>query len=122
MGQLVSASQLNALRKVAESGMNVDVTRLKQTKVDSVYGDEQDITYVVDWTTSGWLRAVPEGVIDVVSGVTGDIGTFRLFLPVGTDLDNGDRVLIEGRTYTVTDTNVESTYQVVLRCSLRRLD
>lgn len=120
---LVTTTELEALRGVIESGMETTVTILRRTSSDNPYGDDQTDAYTPQSATvKGWLRTVPEGTIDVVSGVMADVSIYRLFVPVGTDIRNGDRLMIEGRRYTVTDTNKESTYQVALKCSLRRLE
>lgn len=119
---LVSDAQMVALRGVAELGMVTDVTLRKRIMSDNVYGDEQTETFPVSGSAKGWLRSMPAGVLDVVSGLSGDVGDFRLFLPFGTDIGNGDRVEIGGRMFIVQDTTKESTYQVLLRCSLKRVE
>lgn len=120
---LVSTGQLTSLRSVIESGMVTDVTIYHRVAADNVYGDDQTETWPGTGTTvKGWLRTVPEGTIDVVSGVQADVSLYRLFLPVGTNVKNNDRVKIGGDSYVVTDTNKESTYQVALKCSLRRAE
>jgi len=119
---LVTSGQMAALQGVIESGMTTDVTILSRTETDNAYGDQQTDTWTASGTVKGWLRTVPEGTIDIVSGVQADVAIFRLFVPVGTDINNNDRLLIDGRRYVVTDTNVESTYQTALKCSLRRAE
>lgn len=120
---LVSESQLEGLRGVIETGMVTDVTIKSRVVADNAYGDDQTETWPGPGVTvKGWLRTVPEGTIDVISGVQADVAIYRLFLPVGTAVNNNDRIVIEGRTYVVTDTNRESTYQVALKCSLRRAE
>jgi hypothetical protein len=119
---LVSNAELASLRGVIEMGMVATVTILKRQTADNVYGDDQTETWVAGSAVKGWLRTVPEGTIDVVSGVQADVAIYRLFVPVGTDIANNDKVRIESRDYIVTDTNKESTYQVALKCSLRRAE
>lgn len=119
---LVTAGELGSLRSVIESGMVTDVTILSRSTTDNVYGDDQTESWAGDTVVKGWLRTVPEGTIDVVSGVQADVSLYRLFLPVGTAVDNGDRVEIDGARYIVTDTNKESSYQVALKCSLKRAE
>lgn len=120
---LVTDSQMASLRTVIESGMVTEVTIFNRNRADNAYGDEQTETWPGDGVVvQGWLRTVPEGTIDVVSGVMADVAIFRLFVPVGTNVNNGDRVDIDGRRFIVTDTNKESTYQTALKCSLRRAE
>lgn len=122
MAGLVSDSQLTALRSVVEKGMVTPVTILKRTVADSPYSDDDTETFSPTETVYGWLRDVPQGTIDVVSGIMATPGTYRLFLPLGTDVTNGDRVKIHDATYVVNDTNDESTYKVTLRLSLNRAE
>lgn len=119
---LVSDTQMAGLRSVAELGMVTAVTIRARVLADNAYGDEQTETFPVSGSAMGWLRSMPGGVIDVVSGLAGDVSEFRLFLPYGTEVNNGDRVEITGRQFVVQDTTKESTYQVLLRCSLRRIE
>ena len=119
---LVSASQMSALQAVAETGFITPVTLRKRVFSENVYGDEQTESFPVSGSAMGWLRSMPAGVLDVISGAAGDVADFRLFLPVGTDISNGDRVEIDGRQFIVQDTAKESTYQVLLRVFLRRVE
>jgi hypothetical protein len=102
--------------------MVTDVTILKRSQADNAFEDSASGWPTTGETVKGWLRTVPEGTTDVLSGIMADVSMYRLFLPVGTDINNGDRVLIDGRNFAVIDTNKESTYQVVLKCSLRRVE
>ena len=119
---LLSSTQIEALRSLEEEGMITDVMLKPKSQADNVYSDDESSWPTTANIVKGWLRTVPEGTIDVVSGVMADVALFRLLLPVGTAISNGDHVSIEGREYTVTDTNKESTYQLALRCSLRRVE
>jgi hypothetical protein len=121
---LVSDAQLNQLRKVVERGLVTDVTIINSVRADNPYSDEE-------WdqepehgrqTVRGWLREVPAGTIDVVSGVMANTGMYRLFLPLGTHIENGDRVVINDEEFIVQDTNQDSTYKVTLRVSLARAE
>jgi hypothetical protein len=121
---LVSESQLNSLRSVVESGLITDVIVINSTKVDSPFGDDE---YAPEGeslrqTVKGWLREVPAGTIDVVSGVMASTGVYRLFLPLGTTIANGDRVIVNDAQYIVQDTNQDSTYKVTLKVSLKRAE
>jgi hypothetical protein len=121
---LVSDSQLHQLRKVVERGLVTDVTIINSVRADNPYSDEewgQEPEYDRQ-TVKGWLREVPAGTIDVVSGVMANTGMYRLFLPLGTNIENGDRVVINDEDFIVQDTNQDSTYKVTLRVSLARAE
>ena len=121
---LVSESQLKSLRSVVELGMVTDVTIVNATQVDNPYSDDEYVQEAegARQTVKGWLREVPAGTIDVVSGVMANTGMYRLFLPLGTVINNGDRVFVNGEQFVVQDTNQDSTYKVTLRVSLARAE
>jgi len=50
------------------------------------------------------------------------VNTYRLFLEVGTDITPGDRVMVGGAMFTVSDTTAESTWLPLLTASLRRIE
>jgi len=70
----------------------------------------------------GWLWSSHSPVLTIVGGVTVLLNTYRLSVPVGTDVDSGDRVYLEGKQFIVSDTVAESTWLAVLRVSLRRVE
>jgi len=118
---LVSAAQIAALRSVANRGLQTDVTIFPRIEADNPFSDDENvITSGGTVTVKGWLRSVPAGVIDVVSGVQAQISSFRLLLPPGTVIHNGDRVEIGGEKFVVEDVASENTYQIFLVCSIRR--
>jgi hypothetical protein len=121
---LVTPSQMNALSKVVEEGMITDVTIINHSTSDSPYSDDEYVSETESnrQTVKGWLREVPAGTIDVVSGVMANMGMYRLFLPIGTQIENGDRVIVNGEQWVVQDTNADTTYQVTLRVSLARAE
>ena len=105
-----------------QSGMVTPVTIKRETTGAGPYGDDV-ATFAVLSTVNGWLFSEPSPVITMVNGVQQAlVNTYRLFLPVGTDIQSGDQVVIEGNSFTVSDTNAESTWLPLLRVSLRRLE
>jgi hypothetical protein len=59
---------------------------------------------------------------DVDSGQLVVAATFRLWVPVGTDIQPGDQVEIGGYTYQVSDTSAGETWPAFLECLLRRTE
>jgi hypothetical protein len=59
---------------------------------------------------------------DIDTGMIVTSNTYRLFVPVGTDIQIGDHVFVGPNpdAYTVSDTTAESTWTALLTCSLRR--
>jgi hypothetical protein len=124
---LVTDAQMLSLRAIAERGMKDDVTISTRTRITdedddaNVYGDDGE-TWTVTATVKGWLYSAPSPTIDTLDMRMALTNTYRLFLPVGTVIETGDRVEIDGRQFIVSDTVGESTWLPLLRVSLRRAD
>jgi hypothetical protein len=114
---LVSAAEMAGLRDVAEQGMQTPV--IIQTRATVQSDDGQTSTWTTTGTVMGWLYSTPTPQITLVSGEMATVNTYRLFLPVGTAIAAGDHAIIGGQTFIVSDTTAESTWQPLLRCSLR---
>ena len=71
-------------------------------------------------TVKGWFYSRPAQVQDVDTGAVVTINTYRLLLPVGTDIAVGDRVTAGIDVYIVSDTDAENTWNPMLTCNLRR--
>lgn len=117
---LLTASEIGALSAVVESGMTSSITILRLMSVDSATG--QDQSWTVTKTVKGWMYSTPTPVLAIVSGAQALANTYRLFVPLGTDVRTGDRVQVGGETYTVSDTTAESTWQAMLTVTLRKVD
>ena len=117
---LISASELEGLRQVAESGMTTPATLQRRQNVSDA--DGQHSTWTSIGTITGWLYSQPTPMITVNAGQQVLVNTYRWFCPVGTDIRSGDKLIVGGSEYTVSDTTGESTWLPLLRCSLRRLE
>lgn len=126
MSPLLSANELDALRQVALLGMVTPVYVKRRITSDTAYGDDDRVTYTLVATTGGWFFSRPTPVADVDTGALITVNTYRLFVPVGTDILAGDEVSTDSDpsdsdvVYTVTDTTFESTWLPLLTCSLRK--
>jgi hypothetical protein len=138
MSTLISTEELAALSGVAESLFNSRVEIYHQHIQDqSNSWDDSVEQEIVDGSTpdevvSGWLRNQPDYQTsdDLAALAYEEDG--RLFVPVGTTLTRKDRVVVyeidadgetvgDGTAYRVIDTNVENTWKVLIRASLRRI-
>lgn len=117
---MLSDNELGALREVAESAMVTPVTILRLTTSQGLEGDVS--SYAAVATVLGNLYSEPAPVLSEIGGVQAIVNTYRLFVPVGTDIRVADHVMIGSKTFTVSDTNVETTWTTQLRCSLRSVD
>lgn len=123
MVKLVSDSQIARLRTVAELGMQSTVVITKRTYDDTnPYTDDEVVSSESTITTKGWLRSTPAGDIRSMNNMQAVVSSHRLFVPVGTDIATGDKVTIDGHDFIVQDTSVESTWKVLIRATLERIE
>lgn len=123
MVKLVSDAQIAQLRTVAELGMQSTVVIHKRTYDDTnPYSDDEVVASESTITTKGWLRSTPAGDIRGINGMQAVVSSHRLFVPVGTDIASGDTVTVDGTEFTVQDTSVESTWKVLIRATLERIE
>lgn len=117
---LLSDAQLAAVQEVALRGMKTQVKIYRKTTADSDYGDEETITFPLHLTVMGWMFSRPIAQQEQDTGSLVAANTYRLFLPVGTDILVGDKVAIGAQEYIVSDTTAETTWPALLTCSLRK--
>lgn len=120
MGGLLSANELGALQYWARNGMTDTVTIQRPTQTDSDYGDAESLTYVTISTSPAWFRSIPTPIATAETGQLITVNTYRLIVPVGTDIMPKDQVVLGPEVFIVTDTTAESTWQAMLTVSLRR--
>jgi hypothetical protein len=118
---LVSASEMAALRDIAESGMSTVVAIYHGTNTETVNGQAWVYPATPDLTVFGWLTDYTStgAGIDIDAGRIGNTETHRLMLPFGTDCRMGDRVVVAGEYYVVQHTNASNTYQPALYAFLK---
>ena len=116
---LLSSAEIDAFRDVALQGMQDDVAIYRRSTISTDDGMTSEWAYLT--TAKGWIYSVPTQHQSLVSGEIVTINTYRLFVPVGTDIAQGDKVKIGGHSqeYICSDTISENTWQAVLRVSLR---
>jgi hypothetical protein len=123
MPGLVSDAEMAGLQSLAEIGMADTCTILTQDNTAGGLEGDTDYEYTASLTVKCWLwETLGSDNAEVVGGVEAITTSYRLFLPVGTPIENGDRVVVKGETYIVVATNAENTYRPVLRVSLRRAE
>ena len=126
--KLVSDKQMAALRGVAILGMQTPIGIQRRSEAPPPaggdYGDDfLAFTDTGGWrTVKGWFYSTPTPMQDADTGAIITANTYRLYLPVGTDILPGDRVTVGIDAYTVSDTTAEGTWLPLLTCSLRKRD
>ena len=130
---LISDSMLASIRKMVIPGFQTNITiyrrsvsELGTTIASNDYGDDEvtfaETTESRKTVVKGWFHSTPTPIQVEEVGALVTVNTYRLFVPVGTDIHDGDRVDVGGDVYTVSDTTAESTWQAMLVCSLRKRD
>jgi hypothetical protein len=115
-----SAAQMSALQEFALRGMQTTVTIQRKTLTDNDYGDRETVTWTPVATIKAWFWSRPTPVQTEDVGAVITVNTYRLFVPVGTDIRVGDQIKMGVDLYIVSDTTTESTWKAMLVCSLRR--
>lgn len=117
-----TTTELGYLRKTAEISLVDDVDIWPRSVVDNVYEDSGDETYEYRETVKGWIFSSPTAGAESVAGIIGTLNSYRIFMPVGTEVHSGDHLKIKGQFFELIDTVDESTWLPILRCSARRLE
>lgn len=123
---LLTPEELRQIQLTAELGMTSTVKIQRRTVGTPTveandYGDDE-VTYkpaTKTTTVKGWLMSKPADMPSDENGQIVTVNTYRLVVPVGTDIRAGDRVTIGSRKFTVIDTTAESTWPALLAVSLR---
>lgn len=130
MKPLLSPSQLGAIQRMAESGMQVEVIVKRPVFVSDEDGDggydtspdvvSQPVSVLREGKLFGYLRQTggdTTGGFDTGALVT--TGLFNLGLPVGTDIVARDIAVIRDREYRVQDVMDDETWPAMLDVTLR---
>jgi len=121
-------NQMRRIRDMPLLGMTTTVIIERRTEATPPAGGDYGDDFLAYPATSesrrltvkGWFFSTPTPLQEVDSGAIITVNTYRLFLPVGTDVLPGDQVLVGTDNYTVSDTTAESTWLPLLTCSLRK--
>ena len=126
-----TTNQMERIRAMAVLGMVTPITierRVEDTPpTGGDYGDDF-LSYTTTnasrrQTVKGWFFSTPTPVQQVDTGAIVTVNTYRLYLPVGTDILPGDHVHVGTDPmddYTVSDTTGVGTWLPLLTCSLRK--
>lgn len=126
--RFLTPRQMERVRDVALLGMVTPVTIERRAEAPVPVGGDYGDDFLSYTTTSetrrtsvnGWFYSTPTPVQQVDTGAIVTVNTYRLFLPVGTDILPGDHVHVGADDYTVSDTTAEGSWLPLLTCSLRK--
>lgn len=119
MSPLVSPAQLAGLRAVGARGFDTEVIIMRTLQTETPFGSD-DVWATVD-IVDGWLREMSNTKVGETVYVLSSTGTYRLHLPVGTDIVSGDEVIVDDGTYSVQNVNTENTLKVFTTAQLRKV-
>ena len=119
---LVTPGMLSTLRAVGYANLD-SVAEIRRATVTETDWGVKEVYSTIATDVPCWIRGV------TVPGIIGDIalreavvGTFRIHFQVGVDVRGGDRLIIEGSTFEVTDTNTENTIQIFHTAMARKIE
>lgn len=126
--RFLTDKQLERVRDIAMLGMITPVTIERRTESSPPPGGDYGDDFITFTPTSetkrqninGWFYSTPSQTQEVDSGAVITVNTYRLYLPVGTDILPGDHVHVGSEDYTVSDTTAEGSWLPLLTCSLRK--
>jgi hypothetical protein len=126
--RFLTANQLNRVRDLALLGMVTPVTVERRTaSTPPVGGDYGDDFLVYPETNESrrldikaWIYSTPTPEQSVDTGMIVTVNTYRMFVPVGTDILPGDLVHAGDQDYVVSDTTAEGSWLPLLTVSLRK--
>lgn len=118
---LVSDSEMAALQDLAESGMTTSASVYHETVTAGEGGRVAAYSATLAFTVLGWFTAFTgaSARTGINAGEAGTAETYRLLVPPGTDIRNGDKVVVGGTTFFVQSTSAENTYQPYLAAFMR---
>lgn len=116
----LSAAQLAAIQDMAVPQFTTPAVVKRPTFESDELGDDAfDTTPATIGTVYGWLSSAPVPQAGLTGGDLAVVNTYRFGCPVGSDIRPRDLLVIGGLTYTVTDSNPDETWPVMLSCTLR---
>jgi len=120
---LISESELAALQDLVLSGLKTTVYIYNRSTIQTPDGQETGYPASPSSTVLGWLYEItPNPVtLSVINGGESLSELFRLLVPIGTNINPGDKIVIGGSDYFAQNTNVDNTYPTSLSVALRRL-
>ena len=121
MNGFFSDTQVSYLRNFALRGMATQITIVRQRMVNdsSPYGDDLLVEETVG-TAMGWIWSTPNRERQLEAGSLVTANVYRLYVPVGTDIQPADIIRSGDLSFIVVDTTSENTWKALLNVSLRR--
>lgn len=130
MNPLVTPAMMARIRGYGNRQLVTTMVIQRRIQTETEYGS--NTSYQPVQTVKGWLRMFNKPDLVEKTGVIGATGIFRLHLPQGTDIREGDQVLVTDPNltvgepyplkYIVNDVNNDDTIQVFTTALVRRIE
>lgn len=130
--RFLTDKQMNRVRDMALLGMVTKITIERRAEAPPPAGGDYGDDFLSYTLTAesrrtevrGWFHTTPTQEQSIDNGQVVTANTYRLYVPVGTDIKAGDHVHVGNADprddYTVSDTTAEGTWLPLLTCSLRK--
>jgi len=119
----ITDTEMASLQGLMLDFLQADVEIYSKSDAENPYSDSGwSYPATPSVVVKGWLRKMPDYQLTDDFAAFQHIDDARLFLPIGTPIERGDKVVVAGDAFTVVDANDHNTWQVTLRVSLRRMD
>jgi hypothetical protein len=117
---------MTAIQRIGISGM-IDTVQIFRFVEDiglddsgEPYGSTASYPTTPTSTVKGWLVGTWARDRSPDVGDLNAITVYRLRVPVGTDIESADQVVIKGNTYLVIDAGTDQTWPEWITCIVRR--
>lgn len=120
---LLTTSQMNAIRAVAESGMTTRCSILTRAIVQT--DDGQESVWATTYTdVPCWVYQSPGpgGDLGEIAGAVAISEPLIIRVSVTTNVNSGDMIAINSLIYNVQYTNADSTYSPWIACAVRVIE
>ena len=121
---LLTSAQMAAIQAFGRKSMTVDCAIYKRAAFafddSNPFGDDTVTYAVTPVTVKGWLVPLDnvDFSVDIMQIVS--VGNFILRVPVGTDVEPRDKLVIGGETYYCSESAVEESWPEWVTVRLRR--
>jgi hypothetical protein len=116
---------LAAVRAVGATGLETELSILTRSIIEGTNGNEDYEAWVQTDTVLGWIKQNDRGPVlhlDDSAGAVASIGRYRIHLPIGTIIDEGDMLGLDGEVFIANEVNSENTYRVFVTVIARKRD
>lgn len=106
---------------MANRGLQTTITLYRRRPPqENPYGTDEESWETEGTTMLAWVREMGTSQIREYNGMAAEIGDYRIHMDAEVECLTGDRIVMNGETYEVQDTNTQNTYRVFTTAIARR--